>query len=161
LARQLQGFCDQHIQAASLKEISKEFRQGHSVFVICPQLTMHETKKNQSPSMWQVLDKYTEIFKEPTQLLPKRKIDHNIPLKEGIELVIVRPYRYAYFQKAEIEKQVQEMLNFGLIRPSTSPFSSPVLLVKKKNSSWRFCIDYRSLNAVTIKDRFPISTWKI
>jgi hypothetical protein len=106
LTQQLQGFCDQPIQAASLKEISKEFRQGHSVFAICPQSTMHETEENQSPSMCQVLDKYTEIFKEPTQLPPKHEIDHNIPLKEGIEPVNVRPYRYAYFQKAEIEKQV-------------------------------------------------------
>jgi hypothetical protein len=158
LDRQLQGFTDQPIQAASLKEISKEFRQGHSVFAICPQSTMQDTKGVQSPSMSQVLAKYPEIFDEPTQLPPKREIDHTISLKEGIEPVNVRPYRYAYFQKAEIEKQVQEMLNSGLIRPSTSPFSSPVLLVKKKDGSWRFCTDYRSLNAVTIKDRFPIPT---
>jgi len=132
LARQLQGFCDQPIQAASLKEISKEFRQGHSVYAICPQSTMQDTKGIQSLSMSQVLAKYPEIFDEPTQLPPKREIDHTISLKEGIEPVNVQPYRYAYFQKAKIEKQVQEMLNSGLIRPSTSPFSSLVLLVKKK-----------------------------
>jgi hypothetical protein len=105
-----------------------------------------------------VLQEFSDVFMEPFSLPPSRQIDHSIPLKEGTAPVNVRPYRYAHYQKKVIEKQVQEMLNFGLVQPSTSPFSSPVILVKKKYGNWRFCTDYRALNAAIIKDRFPIPT---
>jgi hypothetical protein len=74
----------------------------------------------------------------------------------GVQPVNVKPYRYSPQQKDEIEKQIKEMLKQGIIQPSHSPFASPVLLVKKKDGSWRFCVDYRHLNAVTVKNRYPM-----
>jgi hypothetical protein len=63
---------------------------------------------------------------------------------------------YAPVLKTEIEQQVQDMLKQGLIQPSTSPFSSPMLLVKKKDGSYRFCVDHRHLNAITRKCEYPV-----
>lgn len=99
---------------------------------------------------------YHDVFREPTGLPPKRSCDHKIPLIEGSNPVNLRPYRYTPALKDEIERQVSEMLQSGVIQNSNSAFSSPALLVKKKDGTWRLCIDYRHLNAITIKGKYPL-----
>jgi hypothetical protein len=108
------------------------------------------------PQIEALLEQFDSLFRVPTTLPPNRPIDHKINLNNTANPINVRPYRYPHFQKNEIELQIKEMLAQGLIQPSSSVFSSPVLLVRKKDGSWRFCVDYRALNALTIKDRFPI-----
>ena len=105
-----------------------------------------------------IIESFGSVFQVPTTLPPPREWDHKIHFPEGTRPVNVRPYRYPYFQKAEIERQVKEMLLQGVIRQSNSPFSSPVLLVRKKDGTFRFCVDYRALNAATTPDHFPIPT---
>lgn len=108
------------------------------------------------PELQALIQEYEELFEEPKGLPPHHSFDHSIPLLPGAQPVNVRPYRYNPEQKSEIEKQVAELLHNGLIKPSASPFASPVLLVEKKDLTWRMCVDYRHLNALTIKNKYPI-----
>ena len=111
-----------------------------------------------APELTILLQPYRAVCDTPVGLPPQRKHNHAIPLKEGSNPIKVKPYRYPYSQKEQIEKMVIEMLDQGIIQPSNSPFSSPTLLVKKKDGSWRFCTDYRALNALTVKDSIPMPT---
>lgn len=103
-----------------------------------------------------VLDQFLNVFKEPTSLSPRRNHDHSNSVKPNAISISVRPYMYNCFQKNEIEKQVRYMLSNVIIHPSHSPFSSLAILVNRMDNNCRFCIDYRALNVMTIKEKFPI-----
>jgi hypothetical protein len=75
---------------------------------------------------------------------------------EGAQPFCLRPYRYNPAQKIEIENQIKDMLSKGWIQISTSPYSSLALLVRKKIGDLRLCVDYRRLNALTIKNKYPL-----
>ncbi|GJZ12837.1 ty3-gypsy retrotransposon protein [Tanacetum coccineum] len=122
-------------------------------------LSLHYSVRDTIPlDLAVVLSKFSSIFELPIRLPPSRSHDHSIVLKEGVNAIKVRPYSYPVSQKSKIEKMVNDILKEGLIQPSNSPFSSLVLLVRKKDGTWSYCTDYRALNAVTIKDSFPIPT---
>jgi hypothetical protein len=88
---------------------------------------------------------------------PDRDIEFAIELQPGTTLISKSPYQMPPAELAELKKQLQELLDKGFIRPSTSPWGCPALFVKTKNDSLRLCIDYRRLNAVTIKNKYPLT----
>lgn len=141
------------------KSISHDSVAGIFALQCLPTTEQFTSGVEQVPACIQsVLEDFVQVFREPTELPPQRGVDHVIELLPGKGPVNVRPYRYPQFQKEEIERLVDEMLKTGVIRDSQSSFSSPVLLVKKKDGTWRFCVDYRALNEATVKDKFPIPT---
>lgn len=109
------------------------------------------------PEVSALLTKFEDIFEKPKSLPPFwEHHNHKIPLLEGSNSVNQRPYRYVLYQKNEINKIVQNLLRAGTTRHSLSSYVSPVVLVKKKDGSWRLCVDYCGLKFLTGKDRFPI-----
>ena len=83
-------------------------------------------------------------------------VEHSILLEEGARPIRQPPYRLGPQKVAEADRQVQELLEKGLIKPANRAWSSPVVMVWKKDGGWRFCIDYRQLNAITQQDAYPI-----
>ena len=115
-----------------------------------------KTEPMPAPEVQQILDQFSSVFEAPTGLPPRRQYDHHIPLVLGARPVSVHPYRVAPELKTEIERQIKEMLEQGVITHSNSAFGAPVLLVKKSDDTWRLVIDYRPLNALTIKGKYPL-----
>lgn len=96
------------------------------------------------------------MFQEPIGLPPRRAYDHSVPLMPGAQPVNIRAYRHKPEHNTEIEHQMAELLKSGVIQHSHNSFSSPAILVKKKDVTWRLCIDYRHLNAMTRVSTFPM-----
>lgn len=109
-----------------------------------------------APGVQKLLAAYADVFQDLQGLPPEREVVHSIPLLEGSRLPHKRMYRLSPREKEEVEKQVKQLLEMGLIRPSASPFGAPVLFVDKPDGSLRMCLDYRALNEITVKRRFPM-----
>ncbi|GKC06212.1 putative reverse transcriptase domain-containing protein [Tanacetum coccineum] len=104
-----------------------------------------------------VVRSFTDVFLEDLSgLPPQRQVEFRIDLVPGATPVAKSPYRLAPSEMQELSGQLQELQDKGFIRPSHSPWGAPVLFVKKKDGSFRMCIDYRELNKITIKNRYPL-----
>ena len=89
-------------------------------------------------------------------LPPEREIDFPIDLVPSTTPISLPPYKMALVELKELKTQLQELVDRGFIRPSISPWGALVLFVKKKDGTWKLCIDYRQLNKVTIRNKYPL-----
>eukprot|EP00171_Calliarthron_tuberculosum_P023624 IDg23624t1 len=110
----------------------------------------------QSQDINELLSEYSDVFNRPTGLPPKREIEMKIELEIDAKPKIGPIYKLSVVELAEMKKQIAQLLANGYIRPSISPWGSPVLFIKKKDGGLRMCIDYRALNKKTIKNQVPL-----
>ena len=105
-----------------------------------------------------VIREYPNVFLEDIpKFPPKREIEFSIDLVSGMGPISIASYRVSHLELAELKKQIEEHLEKRFIRPSTSSWGTPVLLVKKKDGGMWLCMDYRQFNKVTIKNKYPLS----
>jgi Reverse transcriptase (RNA-dependent DNA polymerase)/Retroviral aspartyl protease/Retrotransposon gag protein len=136
--------------------VQKEIKRGSEVLVAHVMLIQNEVSKITESEFQDTVDQFRDVFEEPKGLPPQRPCDHQITLLPNTAPVNLRPYRYNYFQKLELDKIIEELLKNSVIQPSISPYASPALLVKKKDGTWRLCVDYRRLNEKTVKNKYPV-----
>ena len=105
-----------------------------------------------------IVREFPNVFQDDLPSLPlERETDFPIDLVPGTTPISLPPYRRAPAELKELKAQLQELVNGGFIRPNISPWGAPVLFGKKKDGTWRLCVDYRQLNKVTIRNKYPLS----
>ncbi|GJU63788.1 putative nucleotidyltransferase, ribonuclease H, partial [Tanacetum coccineum] len=142
----------------SCEKAQKYMEKGCQLFLA--QVTVKENKdKSEEKRLEDVptVRDFPEVFPEDLPgLPPTRQVEFQIDLVPGAAPVARAPYRLAPSEMEELSTQLQELSDKGFIRPSSSPWGAPVLFVKKKDGSFRMCIDYRELNKLTVKNRYPL-----
>nr|GEY71130.1 putative reverse transcriptase domain-containing protein [Tanacetum cinerariifolium] len=135
------------LKVISCIKARKYIERGSQLFLT--QVTESEPAKKQ-------LQDVAVICNFPKVLPPPRLVEFKIKLISGTAPVVHAPYRLAPSELKELSDQLKELSEKGFIRPSSSPWGAPVLFVKKKDGSFRMCIDYRELNKLTVKNRYPL-----
>ncbi|XP_031745581.1 uncharacterized protein LOC116406021 [Cucumis sativus] len=127
--------------------------KGVGTVVLPKVISAMKASKLLNQGTWSIL---ASVVDTREGLPPHREVDFAIELEPNTTPISRAPYRMAPAELKELKVQLQELLDKGFIRPSVSPWGAPVLFVKKKDGSMRLCIDYRELNKVTVKNRYPL-----
>lgn len=149
------------LQAEVVSEEDFEIIEDSENRPLSEQIRTDHLNKEEMKALCKVISQYKHIFyQEDSDLSFTNAIKHQIRTTDDVP-IHVRSYRYPYIHKEEVKKQINEMLNKGIIKPSNSPYSAPVWVVPKKmdasgRKKWRIVIDYRRLNEVTVDDKYPI-----
>ncbi|KAK2397792.1 cleavage and polyadenylation specificity factor subunit [Trifolium repens] len=145
---------DLELDLMGSSEVTKSLKEHAEMFVMFASLKLGgESGENQLP----VVCEFPDVFpKDVSDLPPEREVEFSIEVVPGTNPISMAPYRMSTPELDQLKKQLEELLEKKFIRPSVSPWGAPVLLVKKKDGSMRLCIDYRRLNQVTIKNRYPL-----
>jgi hypothetical protein len=139
--------------------IKRSIRQGAKAFMVRVQdsgVLQAEAHPQLSPQIRSLIEEYQDVFSPIERLPPVRDIGHTIPTEAGAGPPFRPMFRLSPKELAEVEQQVADLLKHGLIEPSSSPYGAPVLFVSKKDGSLRMCIDYRALNKITVKNKYPL-----
>ncbi|CAI7934618.1 unnamed protein product, partial [Closterium sp. NIES-54] len=164
----LPAWTPDYIQAPCVKAvtIARHFNKGAQLFAVClRELTVDTDEKDieklcaaAPPDLAELIRQYPDIFPDdlPPGLPPERPEDHKIQLEPGAQPTVRTQWRLTQPELEELRSQIDALLEKGFIRASTSPFAAPILFTPKKYGGLCMCIDYRALNRVTIKTRYPI-----
>jgi hypothetical protein len=143
------------VREISSMQLKKCYMKGYQLFAA----HVEEASKYEVSNIGDhaVLKEFEDVFQEVLKLPLKRDIDFSINLMPGSALVSKAPYRMSTPELKELQLQLEELLKKGYIHPSVSPRGAPVLFVKKKDGTLRLCIDFRQLNKVIVKNKYPLS----
>ncbi|GKD40289.1 putative nucleotidyltransferase, ribonuclease H [Tanacetum coccineum] len=141
-------------------QFKKGFNKSEPCYLAVTRLETNEgSSKVEVPKVIErVLDEFKDVTSKelPKKLPPKREVDHTIELETGSKPPAKASYRMPPPELEELRSQLKDLIDAGYIRPLKAPYGAPVLFQRKKDGSLRMCIDYRALNKVTIKNKYPI-----
>jgi hypothetical protein len=146
-------------QFISKQRLRKMLRRDEADCIVLASIVVEQQEQQPpSSSTTSLLQEFADVFPSelPHQLPPSRDVDHRIELTQTTPPAPRSVYRMSPSELDELKKQLDELLAAGFVQPSKSPFGAPVLFVKKKDGAMRMCIDYRDLNRITIKNRYPL-----